>query len=78
MLRQAAGESFGPQAPVDVELLEAHCLQGPRGDLGDQRQDVRAAEVGEALLVVEGIVRARPGSVVTPTEIELPPVAETN
>ena len=38
---------------------------------------IREGLDGSETIVVEGIVRARPGSVVTPEKIELPPVAES-
>ncbi|MEM8752298.1 MAG: efflux transporter periplasmic adaptor subunit, partial [Pseudomonadota bacterium] len=37
---------------------------------------IREGLDGSETIVVEGIVRARPGSVVTPEMTELPPVAE--
>ena len=37
---------------------------------------IREGLDGSETIVIEGLVRARPGSVVTPVNVELPPVAE--
>ncbi len=62
---------------VDAEgkVIPRDVRPGPRID---GYRVIREGLDGSETVVVEGIVRARPGTVVTPEKIELPPVAESN
>jgi multidrug efflux pump subunit AcrA (membrane-fusion protein) len=61
-------------------LVDAEGNVTPRqvrpGTTTDGYRVIREGLDGTETIVIEGLVRARPGSVVTPVRVELPPVAE--
>ena len=63
-----------------VMLVDAEGNVTPRpvrpGPRIDGYRVIRSGLDGSETIVINGIVRARPGSVVTPQMVELPPVAE--
>jgi RND family efflux transporter MFP subunit len=63
-----------------VMLVDAEGNVTPRqvrpGPRIDGYRVIREGLDGSETIVIEGLVRARPGSVVTPVKVELPPVAE--